>query len=430
MSFSLTTSPSSPLPLQPQSTGDSPHTPLPCSLSHQLSSLPSSRCTPPSPFSASAPPSPSLTPFTMQSSLSVVPPPIAPPPGSSVHQQIEYYLAIINLYTPFINPHATPSPAPSPSSSASPSPSFLLCPQPPPSLSSSLLLTEREMRGLSALIAPHPRAPLLSLPSTAPRASGCPQPSTSLAYMTSLPTLPASRYHRVRGEECPICQELLVPPQHAQQQPPSPTLTPSSTPSSASPPPRVLVLPCHHLFHDACVLRWLLQRNTCPCCRYQLPTDSQLYNRRVVQQQPPPLKRKFSAAELHFIADADAAAAAGNERQAKRMREEEEHRRDCCALSAEGVDCVLLPEGLGVPGAAQLERLRCGHSFHRQCLVTAGQLMGVNTKVKRMRHSHRHQPAHAPALSPSPSPSSPASAPVTRPSVFCPLCCAYTEHAE
>ncbi|KAM1639516.1 hypothetical protein EV1_009599 [Malus domestica] len=35
----------------------------------------------------------------------------------------------------------------------------------------------------------------------------------------------------------------------------------------------VCELPCRHLFHWMCILRWLRKRNTCPCCRFTLPTD-------------------------------------------------------------------------------------------------------------------------------------------------------------
>ncbi|PRQ43402.1 putative aminoacyltransferase, E1 ubiquitin-activating enzyme [Rosa chinensis] len=35
----------------------------------------------------------------------------------------------------------------------------------------------------------------------------------------------------------------------------------------------VCEMPCRHLFHWVCILRWLSKRNTCPCCRFALPTD-------------------------------------------------------------------------------------------------------------------------------------------------------------
>ncbi|KAF5737129.1 E3 ubiquitin-protein ligase SGR9 amyloplastic [Tripterygium wilfordii] len=35
----------------------------------------------------------------------------------------------------------------------------------------------------------------------------------------------------------------------------------------------VCELPCGHLFHWICILPWLTKRSTCPCCRFQLPTD-------------------------------------------------------------------------------------------------------------------------------------------------------------
>nr|XP_043625931.1 E3 ubiquitin-protein ligase SGR9, amyloplastic [Erigeron canadensis] len=35
----------------------------------------------------------------------------------------------------------------------------------------------------------------------------------------------------------------------------------------------VCELPCEHHFHWMCMLPWVIKRNTCPCCRYRLPTD-------------------------------------------------------------------------------------------------------------------------------------------------------------
>lgn len=74
---------------------------------------------------------------------------------------------------------------------------------------------------------------------------GVKEVAASAATVVALPAVEVS----VGGRECVICKDEMRVGRD------------------------VCELPCQHLFHWVCILPWLGKRNTCPCCRFRLPSD-------------------------------------------------------------------------------------------------------------------------------------------------------------
>lgn len=79
-------------------------------------------------------------------------------------------------------------------------------------------------------------------------------PPASKSAVDALPTISISKDHLgTDAAQCAVCKEEFELLSQVKQ------------------------LPCNHMYHPDCILPWLEQHNSCPVCRYELPTDDPDY---------------------------------------------------------------------------------------------------------------------------------------------------------
>lgn len=103
-------------------------------------------------------------------------------------------------------------------------------------------------------------------------------PPAAASSVRSLPCVIISKDHEKNGSlVCAVCKDPLSIDAEARQ------------------------LPCSHLYHPSCILPWLRTRNSCPVCRYELPTDDLEYEegkhndlRNVINEIRQPVDESYS----------------------------------------------------------------------------------------------------------------------------------------
>ncbi|KAJ0788153.1 putative transcription factor C2H2 family [Helianthus annuus] len=75
-------------------------------------------------------------------------------------------------------------------------------------------------------------------------------PPAEKSAVEAMPVVEISDIHVSNELHCAVCKEEFVIGVEARE------------------------MPCRHIYHPDCILPWLNVRNSCPVCRYELPTDS------------------------------------------------------------------------------------------------------------------------------------------------------------
>ncbi|OIV90031.1 hypothetical protein TanjilG_23951 [Lupinus angustifolius] len=81
-----------------------------------------------------------------------------------------------------------------------------------------------------------------------------PPPATRTS-IDAMPTIKITQRHLRSDSHCPVCKDKFELGSEARQ------------------------MPCNHVYHSDCIVPWLVQHNTCPVCRQELPPQGLSSNR-------------------------------------------------------------------------------------------------------------------------------------------------------
>uniref|UniRef100_A0A7N0V136 RING-type E3 ubiquitin transferase n=1 Tax=Kalanchoe fedtschenkoi TaxID=63787 RepID=A0A7N0V136_KALFE len=87
-------------------------------------------------------------------------------------------------------------------------------------------------------------------------------PAASRSSINAMPTVKIKKSHLRSDSQCPVCMERFELGSEAKQ------------------------MPCKHLYHSACITPWLAQHNSCPVCRYEMPTQGSSSGRSQGRRNP------------------------------------------------------------------------------------------------------------------------------------------------
>lgn len=106
-------------------------------------------------------------------------------------------------------------------------------------------------------------------------------PPAAKSALSSLPDVVVTdaMVAAAEGAECAVCKEDFSPGEVAKQ------------------------MPCKHIYHTDCIVPWLELHNSCPICRFELPTDDPDYEGRKTSNPPPAVGIAAAASGSSTAAD-------------------------------------------------------------------------------------------------------------------------------